>query len=150
MVTFDLKDAPEDLTGGKGQPRVQEGKGMFLVTKVEELPDYIKVVSEVVAHEDEDSIGQIMYDRLSTSGKFAHRGLLFARACGILTDEGIKKAQAEKQELTFEVEDLFGRAFCASIVHRATDTGTFANFRWDYTTPAEGKATGYPVDAELI
>jgi len=151
MVNFNLTEAPEDFeAGGNGKPRVQEGKGMFLVTKAEELIDYIKVTSETVAHESEGSIGSLMTDRLTTTGKFAHRGLLFARACGVLTDETIKTAQAGKKTLDFPVEDLFGRTFCATVVHRTTDKGTFANFKWDYCTPAVGAGQGYPVDKELV
>jgi len=151
MVQFDLAEMPDEFeSGGNGKPRVQEGRGMFLVTKVEELPDYIKVTSEVVAHEDAASLSNPMTDRLTTTGKFAHRGLLFARACGVLTDETIKTAQAGKKTLEFPIENLFGRTFCATVVHRTTDKGTFANFKWDYCTPAVGAGQGYPVDKELV
>jgi len=149
MVQFSLTNTPADIDGGAG-PRVAEGRGHFLVTKVEEFPDYIKVVSEVIAHDDADSVGKLMYDRLSTSGKFAHRGPIFARACGVLSNDDIKKAQADKKVVAFEIEDLFSRTFCGDVVHRTTDRGTFANFGWRYLSPAEGAAEGYPVDKELV
>ena len=153
MVEFNLDAVEGDVIReeGGGKPKVQEGRGHFLIIGAEEAFDYIKVAYEVLAYSDEEGVGQHLQERFYTNGKYAHRGVLLARACGIISDDEIKISQAKKLPLVFSPESLYAKTFCCSIKHRAgKNGGMFANLGWDFLSPVAGKAAEYPVDEEFV
>jgi len=84
----------------------------LLVVGIEDCGDYVKLVSQIVAHEDESQVERETYNIFNTSGKGAQRLQEFMEATEVLTRNEIVEAHAAGQfDLEPDYEKAVGKTY---------------------------------------
>lgn len=139
MVLVDLKDSG----------LIPEGKAHFLVTEVDLTdPEKVIVNLDILAHETDSAAGRQIRDIFSLSGKFAIRGVHFARACGVLTEAEVTEKQAAGLPIDVPFEKTYLSTFCGCVKH--SKDKKYSNVGWDYKRAATEESTGYPKNPQFL
>lgn len=138
---------PEKIDQG-GLPK--PGKAHLLVASVEDKGEFVKVTSEIIAHDDSSQVGKNEYNSFNKTGKGSKRSLLFALATGLITKQDIVDAKTSGGSIDIDFKAAETQTFLGTLASSSYNGKDKCRVEWDFKNVSDPDAKDYPRNTDYV